>query len=367
MAIVTGSQLERFVETYLGVFSNAISSFSPENRKVFPQYLIHPYEIVGTISTVHGVAIEFIRKARKAKIKTRQMTRRIEDVVLPRTSGTLPMFRVGRNVIISGLTLDVGKVGRFVDVPEEADVRFVEVRFLSIFQKKPQSKISDCLWIWGSNSSEDWTVEIAKRRAIADFNWLIGYDLLEHKPRTMEENLLLGEKIFDSIETPLSEFKRLVDGEPEEEEIKQFLKTNWKLLALSFHSRNLNPEFQLGETYTVDFIANSYDGQYLLIELESSKDRLYTKKGMTVELRNGFQQVLDYQKWVGEHVSYIREKLPSIAPMPKCVLIIGRKKGLNTVEQRMLSSFNEGLTRVEILTYDDIIERVELVLKNLKP
>jgi len=294
------------------------------------------------------------------------MTRRIEDVVLPRTSGTGLMFKIpGKQNTIAALTLDVGEKGRFVEVAEGGDVKFVEVRFLSIFRKRPQSKVTHCLWIFGSNHPEDLTSEIAKRRATVDFNWYITNYILRFRPKTLEENLLAAAFKFKKITITLSEFKQLVNQGVKEEEIKQFLKKNQELLKLCFYCKTLYPEYQLGEVFQVDFVAEGYDGQCLLIELESPTDRLYTKRGRSTKLRDALQQIEDYQGWIGEHVSYVKEKLLGITATPEGVVVIGRKETLSNTNRKRLNKLNESHHRIEVLTFDDIIERVELVLENL--
>lgn len=368
MAIVTRLRLRSFIQTYLRTFWQLISNFSPENRGIFPQYLLSPYKIIGTISTVHGVAIEFVSKTKKQEIKVKQTSRRIEDVVLPRTTVPLPMFRIlGKQCTIATLTLDAGDKGCFVEVAEEGDVKFIEVRFLSTFGGRPQSKITDCLWIFGSNLPEHLTLEIAKRRAIVDFNSFIASSMFRLELKTLEENLSANRIIFEKIEEPLSEFKRLVTEGVKEEKLKQFLKMSQELLKLCFHGKTLYPEYQLGEVYQVDFVEECYDGRYFLIELESPRDKLYTLKGITTELRNAIQQIQDYQRWIGEHVGYVKEKLPSMTSAPRGVVIIGRKKTLSNVNEKKLRKLNETLHLIEVLTFDDIIERVKLVLGNLKP
>ncbi len=372
MVSVTKIQLKNFVEKYLQKINESISNFAPKNRDIFPQFWLFPYRIIGTISTVHGVSIEFVRKSKRPVIKVRKTTRRIEEAVLPKTTGTGLMFRVsGEHNDIVGGTFDVGDRGRFVEVMEGADVKLINNRFLSVFKNKVLSKETDCLWIFGSNRTEKWTLGIAEKYASIDFNSRVAMIIESLKFETLQDKLASRNTTFQAINTRLLEFRQLINKDVKEEVLKQFLKDNKELLKLSFLAKTIIPEYPLGETYQVDFVAECYDSQYLLIELEKSALKLFTKGGdPTHQLTHAVRQVGDFQTWIQDNIAYVRQgakiKLPKISPLPKTIVVIGRKHTLDEGEKKRLKKINEN-PNLEVITFDDLIERVELILENLKP
>lgn len=60
MSIVTQSELELFIKTYLNRFAALVSNFSESQKHLLlPRYLSKKSKIMGTISEAKGVGIKF--------------------------------------------------------------------------------------------------------------------------------------------------------------------------------------------------------------------------------------------------------------------------------------------------------------------
>jgi len=84
---VTAEQLKGYIETFLGYFNLLTNLFNRENAdRIFPKFFRFPYRTNGTISTVHGVSIEFLEESNDYNIKIGIVNEPIEDAILPQTS-----------------------------------------------------------------------------------------------------------------------------------------------------------------------------------------------------------------------------------------------------------------------------------------
>jgi len=105
--LISEVQLRRFVEKYLSKLNQLSSEFSQENKlEIFPHFLIKPYEIIGIISRVHGLAIELVAEASKQSLKIFELDERIENAVLPQESIRNTAFNItgaARNIAFSGM------------------------------------------------------------------------------------------------------------------------------------------------------------------------------------------------------------------------------------------------------------------------
>jgi len=104
--LISEVQFQKFIEGYLGKLSQLTSEFSQKNkRKVFPHVLIRPHKIVGIISNVHGLAIEFVEEPSQWSLGILRVDQRIENVVLPQKSTKNIAFA------ISGKNVSFGRMG----------------------------------------------------------------------------------------------------------------------------------------------------------------------------------------------------------------------------------------------------------------
>jgi hypothetical protein len=119
-------------------------------------------------------------------------------------------------------------------------------------------------------------------------------------------------------------------------------------------------EVWLGKKYRVDLVVQPSGGtqRVLLVELERANLPLFTKSGAPMaHVTHALQQVEDWLRFWQEHPSEVPRSLdPTISPAG--VVILGRSKHLTEDQRRRLLSLNSN-RRVQLLTYDDLLERIE--------
>jgi len=163
----------------------------------------------------------------------------------------------------------------------------------------------------------------------------------------------------------IENFNNIINSDNINEEILQkYLENNAMLLDPL--SKKIFKKHKLGSEFIADFIIEKLNNIYILVELEPSSYKLYTKNGnQTKELRQAIKQIEDWQRWISNNINYARNKLENILN-PKGMVVIGRKKNLNEQAILRLNYFNSiSRSNYEIYTYDDLIENNNLLLQNL--
>ena len=91
----------------------------------------------------------------------------------------------------------------------------------------------------------------------------------------------------------LSEYGHLLEQSPIQEHVLQTYLTNHPIL-LDPSYRVVHSGFRLGAEYVADFVVETYDGNYILVEIEKPTDRLYLNNGdPSSALTHAEQQVLN--------------------------------------------------------------------------
>lgn len=175
---------------------------------------------------------------------------------------------------------------------------------------------------------------------------------------------LLTESPMSLNEEIIARFRALLEQGKTEQEVHEFLEEHPVLLdagaveAISKH--------KLGTEYVTDFVLRQVNGDYILVEIEKSSDRLFTSKGrIHSQLTDALSQVRDFQRWVHDNLAYARTQLPGIT-RPRGMVVIGRSAELTDEHRRNLDEENFSRRgHVEILTYDDLLERAGAIYANL--
>lgn len=122
----------------------------------------------------------------------------------------------------------------------------------------------------------------------------------------------------------------------------------------------------------VDFLANNkITSNISLVEIKNNYDNLVKSKpyreglktySMSDDLIGGVVQVLDYKNTLisNSHTLLATEQLNSFNP--QCILIIGRIRNLNPDQIKSFELYRSELKDVTVITYDELISRVELIL-----
>lgn len=184
--------------------------------------------------------------------------------------------------------------------------------------------------------------------------------------------------------------KTVLENASNELEIDSFLKKHLELIfELNEHSWNCvlpKSQFPMGTKYVADYIILSACSGYwncVLIEMQSHRDHIFTKKGEeSAGLREARKQINDWSIWIDENEPAFRAQLADFAKDevaqcnrpthtkastelrdPKtCVfykykVLIGRRVCLD-VERNKQRSYSSGL---EIVTFDRLLDRARKI------
>lgn len=190
---------------------------------------------------------------------------------------------------------------------------------------------------------------------------------LRHQLRESELNSLdpkaAARKQFSIL---LNSYKELLDSDPDREEILQsFLKKNSVLL---FPAKVKTwPKLAIGAKKT-DFVFKDATGDYLLVELEKSTDKLFLKNGhASSKLNQAHGQIIDWKRYIEDNLSTVQRELgvDGISANPKSLIVIGRSKDLDADNRRKLIAIENDCPKLKIMTYDDVLENAKSVIENL--
>ena len=162
-----------------------------------------------------------------------------------------------------------------------------------------------------------------------------------------------------------------------DEEKGKYRKTRCMIFGLEY----VNPlrEGEIMGRKRFDILATQNRENHILIELKSPTADIFeikeknnpnggksTTYNLSKDLARAIPQILSYKKWYQE-MTY--EKIEEIGLSEKksvsdCIIIIGKNQH-NEVWKRNFQDLKENL-KVKILTYDDLIQKMENTIKNLK-
>ncbi len=138
-------------------------------------------------------------------------------------------------------------------------------------------------------------------------------------------------------------------------------------IVLDIYGLRVEAEVQLGQDYRVDLVVQYAftDKQLLLIELERANLPIFTKKRRPrAEVTHATQQVEDWLRWWRENPSKVPALLDSSIPAEGLV-VIGRSANMDEDAKRRLLNLNHN-RRVKVITYDDLLDRIENLIINLE-
>jgi predicted transcriptional regulator len=129
-------------------------------------------------------------------------------------------------------------------------------------------------------------------------------------------------------------------------------------------AKNVLSKVPLGHEFELDFVLE--EDRFILVEIKKPDAKLFTEKGdETAVLRRAKAQMETYQRWISEHLGYIREQFPGMYS-PYGIIIIGLNKTMSEYEKRRLEQSNiTTRSQYEIITYDALLERGKNLLRNL--
>jgi hypothetical protein len=107
------------------------------------------------------------------------------------------------------------------------------------------------------------------------------------------------------------------------------------------------------------------DRRTLFVELERASKRVFNSKGRPSEaVVHACQQVEDWMRWWQENPSEVPEPFDSTI-LPEGLVIVGRSAGWDADTRARLLHLNQN-RRVKVITYDDLLDRVEALIVRLE-
>jgi ribosomal protein S18 acetylase RimI-like enzyme len=200
-----------------------------------------------------------------------------------------------------------------------------------------------------------WAENSGRERALLEIQSFV----LAHLMNEKEQKKLLG-KLQDSV----IEFEKIIEGAQFEELIQIFLKDNSYFLDPS--ALEIKPKVKLGTEHITDFVIVNPKSEYVLVEIENVKSKLFTTTGNpTHQLSHALRQVQDWKQWIRDNGAYARQSLPNINE-PLYWVIIGRDKDLSEEETKRLQQMNSSSFPIRIMTYDEILRKIKQQIVNLQ-
>lgn len=392
---VTEEQFKEYIETFLRYFVLLTNLVNREiKEKVFPKFLRFPYKISGTISSTHGVSIEFLEESNDYSLSIENASEPIEDAVLPQKNPKIVCLEVAdhRFIDILGGAFVTKKfrdnyvkemtggficeppVDGFVHVSTGGDVKFHNSQFGAIIAGKPVCReTGDCLWIYGSNTREDFTVEKARTRALEEFNVY----LATHIHHTYKIGLIdERRKAIETMTKKISDFERLINKAElkEKKDLQSYFEANPEFLFFGTRYKRIFPHIVLereGKSNLIpDFLLERVtDGYCDIFDIKLPNKRVLVG---TEERRRFSYAVDDALAQVGEYREYFhdprnRESIERIHGIriykPNILVLIGDSKNIDVEE---LIKIRDRRKDGEVIAYSELVRQMRALLDLFK-
>ena len=190
----------------------------------------------------------------------------------------------------------------------------------------------------------------------------------------------LRESLVDRHSVRPSQLKSLrdvVDRAEDESPIQAFLEKNPELLAPLLRGPHsfVMCQPRLADEYVPDFVLGDVDSngfRWVLMEIETPRSEtvLKTKNEFDVKARAGVSQIMEWREWLKNNLAKARELqsrggtgLASIDPSPDGLVVVGRRDQLRQPRASVLRNQTWENNRIQVITYDRLIELIEGSLK----
>ncbi len=235
-----------------------------------------------------------------------------------------------------------------------------------IINEKLNSHLGQYLEIEIAISDEQMTIDHAVDLAIEQLNAKIkkveiklsGLDSIFRAIDTFEQNLENGnEKFWQKV---LKEHSQLIAN-------------CFSLPVMLFHNEAYLGGKSIGnrEGRLIDFLyRNKLTNNLCLIEIKTPVTKIIGKQYRNVyslshEFTGAVCQLLDYRDNLLNEYYSLSEKSDEkfIANNPQLLLIVGKADALSIAEKKTLESFRQDLKSIQIITFDELLEKIRMILK----
>lgn len=159
------------------------------------------------------------------------------------------------------------------------------------------------------------------------------------------------------------EFQRLLNGP--EEPVHQFLKRHPELLSPT-HEKVWS-KLRFGDRIS-DFVFRVPYNDYELVEIEAPVRLLFRKDGQQrEELTHAINQIADWVQYIEDNKAQVENELGlvGISTNPRSLIVIGRSECLSDDNRRKLATLANQISKLRILTYDDVLEAARRNLERI--
>lgn len=164
----------------------------------------------------------------------------------------------------------------------------------------------------------------------------------------------------------LDSLEQLINNGVDENEFQKWINANTWVFGTEYIKKF--DTRKVGIHSQADFIVQSLDGFTDLIELKRSDFKLFEKDGS----RNCYYPSKDLSQVIGQAIHYIRVMEDHRAILkddddlevlkPRVKVVIGRSVDLEHNEKKALRLLNSSLHGIEIITYDEILNRAKKII-----
>lgn len=190
---------------------------------------------------------------------------------------------------------------------------------------------------------------------ILQFAYMQGVTGMHDNSSPVELAKLLSTMSIRLTRPLLDSFEALIASEGLEREYQTFLAQN--PVILDPLAAEVFDQQRLGAELITDYVIRRHDGRYIAVEIERPSTSIFTKSGnFSAAFTHAFGQALDFVGWVDSNVSYAQNKLEGIEA-PSGLLVIGLRAGLTDSQAEKLRRFGQNSRRIEIVTFDDLLNR----------
>ena len=182
------------------------------------------------------------------------------------------------------------------------------------------------------------------------------------------------------IENLIEKYRETIEDENNtENQIQEFLEENTILIPMPFllnHYLHMNcviSKFKLGNEFVTDFayLTKSSDfWEFVLIELEDPKKRIFTKDKENIyfhsHFNHAYDQILSWRAYINKNREMVLRKIDKLrVPLNenpvrfRYVLVIGRNYEKEDSEKRRAMFAEKSNENIRVMTYDSLISQCQ--------
>ena len=170
----------------------------------------------------------------------------------------------------------------------------------------------------------------------------------------------------DELKIEIEKLKSMVNNpNSKEKDFQNFFEYNYWMFGVDYIG--MTPTKKISENDIPDFLLERYDKFHDILDLKLPIPSLFKTVGNKLhprqKLYDGCSQIEQYIGYSNENVKQIKNEINEKIYRPRGILVIGRT---NSHEEERLRQFNDDNRKVEIMTYDDIINKATNILNTME-